>query len=80
MKLTIKVALELHKSASNILATIKYKEQLNDSFRANKARDEDKNIIPSDSHEKDIQTNMLDILKLKSSYRKIMEDIVLKLC
>lgn len=80
MKLTIKVALELHKSAGNILATIKYKESVNDSLRANKARDEDKNIIPSDSHEKDIQTNMLDILKLKSSYRKIMEDIVLKLC
>ena len=78
--MTTEEALTLHRSAKNLLATIKYKEQSNDSFRANKARDEEQGNPMINKYDTDIQNNMLDILKLKSSYRKIMEDIVLKLC
>ena len=79
MKLTTPEALELHKSAGNILATIKYKESVNDTLRLTKARDEEIGKVATDSIEA-IHHNKLDILKLKSSYRRIVEEIVLKLC
>ena len=80
MKMTTEEALSLHRSAGNILSTIKYKESVNDTLRLKKAVDEEVRKVLTYDYDTDIQNNMLDILKLKSSYRKIMEDIVLKLC